>query len=430
MKRVLIVMVSLCFLSTLALFGQGAQETDKVEVVYWSQECADNPFFENFWEEAGKRFNAENPEVDFSIRLECIPFEGYEARYMSAFTSGTGPDMFSGETHVWEGEFGAVEPFPSDLAARLEELLLPVSREYGFYDGIRYGIPREGGNFMMMYINEDLYKEAGLDPNKPPKTYTEMLEHAKKLTKYDAKGEIIQAGFAIRFAGHPFGISDKLAPFYHAFGARFLNWDERKASGYLDSPEGIEAMKFYANLVQKEKVATVKIDSPESLFAQQLAGIFFREAWYEGWLDNNAPDVNYRVYPLPVQRYESGFSNNFPFAIQVSKHANAKTKEWIWKFFNWYLDNPDVRLEHYIGANNISPWADIADAPVFTKLKSYDAWKEMGEGRVAPTYFIPCSQEVLSIIGDVTLQIMHGRADAETALKNAAKEIDAVLEKY
>jgi multiple sugar transport system substrate-binding protein len=430
MKKVLIMTILVCFLSPLVLFAQGAQDTETVEIVYWSQECADNPFFENFWVEAGSRFNEAHPEVNFSIKLECIPFEGYEARYMSAFTSGQGPDVFSGETHVWEGEFGSVEPFPADLAAKVEELVLPVSREYGFYDGVRYGIPREGGNFMMMYINEDLYKEAGLDPNKPPKTYTEMLEHAKKLTKYDENGEVVQAGFAIRFAGHPFGIADKLAPFYHAWGARFLNWEERKATGYFDSPEGIAAMKFYTDLVQEEKVATVKIDSPESLFAQGLAGIFFREAWYEGWLDNNSPDINYRVYALPVQNDVSGFSNNFPFAIQVNKNASDKNKEWIWKFFDWYLDNPEVRLEHYIGANNISTWKDIADDPVFTKLKVYDAWKEMGEGRVAPTYFVPCSQEVLSIIGDVTLQIMHGSADAETAVKNAAKEIDTVLQRY
>ncbi len=56
-------------------------------------------------------------------------------------------------------------------------------------EGVRYGIPIEHGNFQQMYINVDMFKKAGLNPDKPPKTFDEWLAAMKKLTILDAKGE-------------------------------------------------------------------------------------------------------------------------------------------------------------------------------------------------------------------------------------------------
>ena len=35
---------------------------------------------------------------------------------------------------------------------------------------------------VVLYYNKELFKAAGLDPNKPPATWAEMADHAKKLT--------------------------------------------------------------------------------------------------------------------------------------------------------------------------------------------------------------------------------------------------------
>jgi ABC-type glycerol-3-phosphate transport system substrate-binding protein len=43
--------------------------------------------------------------------------------------------------------------------------------------------------------NKDLFKKANLDPEKPPKTQSEMLDMAKKLTKFDSNGMVTQAGY-------------------------------------------------------------------------------------------------------------------------------------------------------------------------------------------------------------------------------------------
>src|SRR6266480_4485270 len=47
----------------------------------------------------------------------------------------------------------------------------------------------------IFYYNKDSFKEVGLDPEKPPVTFSEITEAAKKLTKKDASGQTVRYGF-------------------------------------------------------------------------------------------------------------------------------------------------------------------------------------------------------------------------------------------
>ena len=61
----------------------------------------------------------------------------------------------------------------------------PALMANGVTGGKTYGIPFQRST-IVLYYNKDAFKEAGLDPNKPPKTWAEMVEMGKKLTKKDA----------------------------------------------------------------------------------------------------------------------------------------------------------------------------------------------------------------------------------------------------
>ena len=49
----------------------------------------------------------------------------------------------------------------------------------------------------ILYYNKTAFKAAGLDPNTPPKTLTEVETMAKKLVKKDASGKVTQYGYAM-----------------------------------------------------------------------------------------------------------------------------------------------------------------------------------------------------------------------------------------
>lgn len=53
----------------------------------------------------------------------------------------------------------------------------------------------------ILYYNKDAFKAAGLDPNSPPKTFSELEQAAAKLTKKDGSGKVTQYGYAMAIYG-------------------------------------------------------------------------------------------------------------------------------------------------------------------------------------------------------------------------------------
>jgi len=103
-----------------------------------------------------------------------IPYQGYEAKYLAALVGKSGaPDFFNGNRAP---------------VVRAVRLLLtrcpPISRRpgartspsymlaVGQFKGATYGIPIEHGNFQQMYIDVELFKKAGLNPDKPRRRST------------------------------------------------------------------------------------------------------------------------------------------------------------------------------------------------------------------------------------------------------------------
>jgi len=71
-------------------------------------------------------------------------------------------------------------------------LVEPVINYYTV-DGKLYSMPFNSTS-CMLYYNKTLFEKAGLDPNKPPQTYEEVIEYSRILTKKDASGKTIQYG--------------------------------------------------------------------------------------------------------------------------------------------------------------------------------------------------------------------------------------------
>ncbi len=172
-----------------------------------------------------------------------------------------------------------------------------------------------------MYINVDLFKKAGLNPDRPPKTFDEWLAAMKRLTVLDAKGEPVQVGFAIRHKGHPVAITDKFLSFAHAWGARMLSPNLDKATGHANSPERVAALHFFGDLVLKDKVASLALGNPEDTFGQKRAAVIFRESWFFGWVKKNAPEVNFKAYALPCEKTCPGARALFPWTNLVFKNS-------------------------------------------------------------------------------------------------------------
>ena len=86
------------------------------------------------------------------------------------------------------------------------ERFYPTLIRIGTCDGWLYGVPAFGGGYRL-YYNTELFKAAGLDPNKPPTNWGELLDCSKKLSKKDASGNTVQWGYGVHGQSIPANVS-------------------------------------------------------------------------------------------------------------------------------------------------------------------------------------------------------------------------------
>ena len=183
---------------------------------------------------------------------------------------------------------------------------------------------------VVYYINKDAFKKAGLDPNKPPATYAEIIAAAKKLR---ALGKDTY-GFA--FAGACGGCNVfEFTPHIWASGGDVLSQDGSKAT--LDTPEVTDALNFYRELWEAGVMPPgVKTDSG-SLQAPSFSsgkvgmtplGAFAVSTFKEA-------KINFGVAPIPGK---DGGDASFAGGDEIAIPTGSKNKAGAEEFIKWATD--------------------------------------------------------------------------------------------
>ena len=370
-----------------------------------------------------ENFKQKHPDVE--VKFVHIPYEGHDAKYLTAFAgSKGGPDIFNGKPAYYGGSIGVADDVPDDLKKLWDEKLVQVTAPFFKIKDEWIAYPTSSDLGMMVYYNVDHFKEVGLDPNKPPKTFDELLEYAKKLTKYDASGKIIRNGLALRYTGAPIGLADKALPFIHAFGGRMYSPDETKAKGYLNSDQTKAALRYMHDLVYKNKVSSLELGKPVETFAANKSSIIFRESWLVGWLEDNAPQINYKIAPLPDG--PAGYprlSLLFSWAWMVNSKSPNKDIAWDWvrSVSNVKTDIDLAKLEGYLPV-----WKEAFSDPFVANRPDYEAMKVILSHPAGPYYGHPNINEISTKVGEAVQAVLYGE-DPDKALDKYAKSVDRLM---
>jgi ABC-type glycerol-3-phosphate transport system substrate-binding protein len=116
-------------------------------------------------------------------------------------------------------------------------------------DGKIYGVP-VGGYALGLIYNRKLFQEAGLDPNKPPTTWDEVREYAKKLTD-PAKG---RAGFAELSKGNQGGWH--FTAWKYSFGGDLVQQKDGKWTATFNDENGVKALQTLKDMRWTDKSMT------------------------------------------------------------------------------------------------------------------------------------------------------------------------------
>jgi multiple sugar transport system substrate-binding protein len=285
--------------------------TERIKITVWDY-YSDRPYRHAMLQGYADEYMKIHPNVD--VEIVHIAFEGFKAKYQSAFQAGTGPDLATFDVtlaHSW----GVSVPAPDWAVKAIETEYSDIAKpRMVFYDKY-WGWPSQVDAEQMTYYNRAMFREAGLDPawEAFPKTLPELLEAMKKTTKYDSSGTITQGGWAIRYFGATQHIGRKWAKFLFCFRDGRKGWvfNEDYTDVPFEEPEYVEALQFYKDMVWKWKVASIQFPKPNEAFALGLGCMTNRESFLVGHLKKEAPDLDYGIAPLvngapPHGKYEVG----------------------------------------------------------------------------------------------------------------------------
>ena len=192
-------------------------------------------------------------------------------KLMTAIVGNTPPDVIN-QDRFTIGDWASRDTFV-DLTSlinrdrskpngiRPEDYYVPCWKE-ACYKGKVYAIPNSTDDRFLFY-NKTLFAEAGLDPNKPPRTWSELLAYSQKLTSKDTDGSIKRIGFIPNWG------NSWLYLYSWQAGGEFMSPDGRKCT--MNNPDSVHALEYMVSIYDKLGGAQ-KVDQFQSGFQSRRAG--------------------------------------------------------------------------------------------------------------------------------------------------------------
>ena len=196
--------------------------------------------------------------------------------------AGTAPDIIiaTNEQHlqlIVDGALVDLDAYEFDLSKYAQNAV-----EAWQYEGKQYGIPITAAPSTFA-INTDMWEAAGL--GEYPKTWEEVYEAAKVLTKDGVSGICIDVGNIFH-----------LTQYMNSFGGGWKDGKEINSEGNVAGLEYIFKM-FDEGLAVTAKDAGMTWDG--EVFAGEKCAMSTGGTWYVNTMRESAPDVNYTFVPMP-----------------------------------------------------------------------------------------------------------------------------------
>jgi ABC-type glycerol-3-phosphate transport system substrate-binding protein len=361
----------------------------KVELPGW-QWGAEYEAVNKALETIANEWNAAHPEaiVKYTIFPELTEVE-YALKVRQAAEAGKPPALFymTNTTILTDlASDGYLEEPPSDVLDAVKKAIDPafhyMLNMYSPEGEVKpyAGAVTIGLSACALYYNKRLFSEVGLDPNKPPQTWDELIDAAKALVKRDSTGKMIRAGYSVRRGGNPGGIGEKFIPFAVGNGAKIIYKEGNKWYTDINEKPVIEAAQFLYDLIHVYKVDDLEFPSwgydpwlNETCAISGPLGVGFITN-VQSSKPEMLPYVGVTNVPSP-----GGIKTACSFGdlnvIAVCSKATKEQKEKAWEFIKFFNSPTNIRrISNDIW--NWTPYKDSINNPPFSTEK---AWQELNK---------------------------------------------------
>ncbi len=259
-KKVLfVVLAGVIFLALNTSMVSAKKVTLRVMLTSWVSSKADDSINKGAWEAGIKEFEKRRPDV--KVVEDIVPWDKMYAKVIIASEAGNPPDLFiTGDIYMPETISGGyLQPLDEWMPQEKIDDIIPRLNNLLSDKGKQYAVPLNT-DCRLLFYRKDLFSQAGLDPEKSPQTWDELVAYGQKLT--DASKDVWGYGWF----GHR-DIQTSFCTWWPAIwscNGKVID-DEGKAA--FNTPETLRGWGFLKDTVEKYKI------SPEAAFTVDHEGV-------------------------------------------------------------------------------------------------------------------------------------------------------------
>lgn len=370
-------------------------------------------------------FEKENPDINVNA-VYAGNYDDTRVRALSALQSGQPANisvLFSIDAYDLI-EQDLIVPFEDIVSTDEEKKWLdgfyPALMANGRVQDKTWGIPFQRSTIVMFY-NKDKFREAGLDPDKPPATWAELVEYGKKLTKEG------QYGLMVPGTGYPYWM---LQCFAIQNGKELMGSNGTEV--HFDDPDVVEALGFWRSLTSEHKISPdglVEWGTLRQAFVQGQTAMMWHTTGNLTAVKKEAT-FDFGVAPLPANKQPgspTGGGNIYLFKQSSPEERAASLK------LVRYLTSPE----------NAAQWS-IATGYVGVSQAAYDMPALQAYGKEFPAALVARDQlnvavaefstwqtaRVREALNNAVQAALTGTQQPAEALKAAQATADELLKSY
>jgi sn-glycerol 3-phosphate transport system substrate-binding protein len=290
----------------------------------------------------------------------------------------------------------------------------------------------------IFYFNKDAFTEVGLDPNKPPVTFSEITDAAKKLTKKDASGNTVRYGFGPSIYGWFF--EQMLATSGALYADNGNGRDDRATKVVYNSPAGkaildwwkagIDGGYFY-NPGQDNAGATTAFQAGKTaMYLESSAAL-------RGNINTAKFQVGTGLFARPDNKPTNGGNIIGGASLYIMKSRPVEEQQAAWEFVK-YAMTPAVQAQwqsdtgYYAivkSAYNEAPAKEWA-----TKYPQFqtpvDQIRNSPQNRMTNGAVLGVFAQARARTQKMIESVLLGQATSQAALDAAVAEMNTAIESY
>ncbi|NOZ50554.1 MAG: ABC transporter substrate-binding protein [Chloroflexi bacterium] len=312
-----------------------------------------------------------------------------------------------------------------------DEVVKPI-KDYYSVDGKLYCMPFNSST-AMLYYNKDMFKAAGLDPDKPPTTWKEVEDYSKQIM--DAG--VAEGGFSM---GWPAWILEQTFAYHDQYYANNDNGRSGMATKVLFNGDfGVMVLSNWQRMAQEGVLVyggrTYKANDP--FLAGQFAMLFQSTSSLGGILKKANFEVGTAFLPRFEGDYPQGNSVVGGGCLWIMKGATPAQQEAAWEFLKYSFTPERAKIWHkgtgYF-PTSATAYKELKDEGWFKKEPNHaTAFNQILGGSddlAARGVLLGNFVQIRDITGTAIEDILVNGMDPKETLDRAAAEADQVLADY